>query len=141
MKLCSRSFVSPTSISSFSLKHANRSVKAQSRQNVTVHAVAALEAPGTVPSDASPNDLDTQTAYKQFDELLDEYSVSFKSGDKVGYIPMMIHSTEHTTESTMHHARAPFPSWMPLIFLFHCFSIYRSWAQFLEWIIKAHIST
>ena len=99
MKLCSRSFVSPTSISSFScgLKHANRSVKVQSRQNVTVHAVAALEAPGTVPPGASPNDLDTQTAYKQFDELLDEYSVSFKSGDKVNYIPMMIYNTKHTS--------------------------------------------
>jgi hypothetical protein len=110
MKLCSRSFVSSTPISSFGLKHANRSAKVQSRQNVTVHAVAALEVTGTVPSGASPNDLETQTAYKQFDELLDEYSVSFKSGDKVCYVPLSLLSTKFTFSSTMRHASAQFPS-------------------------------
>lgn len=42
----------------------------------------------------------------------------------------------------MRHAGAPFPSWMPLNPpFFNSFSIYRSWAQFLGWIIKAHTST
>jgi len=63
--------------SSGHVKHARRQ---QMRQVVSPVAVAAIEEPQT--SDAG-YELDKEDAYRRFDSLLDEYSVSFATGDKV----------------------------------------------------------
>lgn len=56
------------------VKHARRQAV---RQGVSTVAVAAIEEPQT------SNMLDKEDAYRRFDSLLDEYSVSFSTGDKV----------------------------------------------------------
>jgi hypothetical protein len=62
-------------------RHARRSHRAHQRLNTV--SVASIEEPQTAGMDS---DMDKDQAYKTFEALLDEYSVSFATGDKVGLI-------------------------------------------------------
>jgi len=58
-------------------RHARRSLRVQ--QRITTVSVASIEEPQT----AVDSGMDKDQAYKTFEALLDEYSVSFATGDKV----------------------------------------------------------
>lgn len=60
-------------------RHARRSHRAQ--QRMATVSVASIEEPQTAGIDSG---MDKDQAYKTFEALLDEYSVSFATGDKVG---------------------------------------------------------
>ena len=61
-------------------RHARRAHLSQRRSLASV-SVAAVDEPQTAGTDT---ELDKEQAYKMFESLLDEYSVSFATGDKVG---------------------------------------------------------
>lgn len=59
-------------------RHARKVHRPQQRLGMTSVAVAAVEDPQT------SSDLSKEEAYQRFEALLDEYTVSFATGDKVG---------------------------------------------------------
>lgn len=58
------------------VRHAKRSARPAQRRGLTTVSVAAVDEPVV--------ELDRDAAYKTFESLLDEYTVSFATGDKVG---------------------------------------------------------
>ena len=63
-------------------RHARRAHRAQQRRGLTTVSVAAIEE--TAETAGVDSEFDKEAAYKRFESLLDEYTVSFATGDKVG---------------------------------------------------------